>query len=115
MAMTFTIASAARDVLSGVVRKRVDDEAAEDERKTRAYEEVSGDISFQARIRTRITIVTSQPGLSRPDRKSQYFGETFSADTRLGRSQEEERHTHHARYLLGMAVGVRQGVKGEAR
>lgn len=41
MAMTFTIASAARESLSGIVARRVEREREEDERKTREYEEVS--------------------------------------------------------------------------
>jgi hypothetical protein len=40
MAMTFTIASAAREALSGVVAARLKRENDEEERKAREYEEV---------------------------------------------------------------------------
>lgn len=40
MAMTFTIASAAREALSAVIADRIRREKEEDDRKTREYEEV---------------------------------------------------------------------------
>lgn len=40
MAMTFTIASAAREALSAVIADRIRKEKEEDDRKARAYEEV---------------------------------------------------------------------------
>jgi hypothetical protein len=41
MAMTFTIASAAREALTAVIVERARAEKEEDDRKTREYEEVS--------------------------------------------------------------------------
>jgi hypothetical protein len=41
MAMTFTIASAAREALSGVIADRIRREKEEDDRRAREYEEVS--------------------------------------------------------------------------
>lgn len=41
MAMTFTIASAAREALSAVIADRIRHEQEEDDRKAKAYEEVS--------------------------------------------------------------------------
>ena len=40
MAMTFTIASAARDVLGEVVQKRLQREKEDDDRRAKEYEEV---------------------------------------------------------------------------
>ncbi len=40
MAMTFTIASMAREALTTLIEDRITREREEDERKTRAYEEV---------------------------------------------------------------------------
>jgi len=40
MAMTFTIASAAREALSGVIASRLKKEDEEEERRAREYEEV---------------------------------------------------------------------------
>lgn len=40
MAMTFTIATAAREALTALIEKRIQKERAEDEAKTLAYEEV---------------------------------------------------------------------------
>jgi hypothetical protein len=40
MAMTFTIAAAAREILGEVVQKRLRKEKEDDERRTREYEEV---------------------------------------------------------------------------
>ncbi len=41
MAMTFTIASAAREALTALIADRLKREKDEDDRKTREYEEVS--------------------------------------------------------------------------
>jgi hypothetical protein len=47
MAMTFSIASAAREALLGVVFERLKQEQEEEDRKTREYEEVGRlDLTF---------------------------------------------------------------------
>lgn len=42
MAMTFTIATAAREALANLIEKRIQKERDEDDARTAAYEEVSG-------------------------------------------------------------------------
>lgn len=114
MAMTFTIATAARDALQNAIERRIARLQAEDDARVKAYEDVSIHVLLgmvtapcteQCSGTYRCLCVASPANT--PDR----YGQPL---TRPGREGKDSRHTAHSRAVPEVARCIHKGDGGQA-